>query len=75
MLNIRYNIKLVVERNEFTTNNFEYRLIENEVVRVDWTTVPKNNITLREGKIIKSQANNPGQNVDDFKLEFRYCKI
>ena len=71
MLNIRYNIRLVVERNEFITNNFEYRLLQNDVVMVDWTPTPKNNIPLLENIVIRSQANNPGQNVQDYKIEFR----
>jgi len=71
MLNIRYNIRLVVERNDFTTNNFEYRLLRNDVVRIDWTTAPKENIVLQEGVVINSQANNPGQHIQDYKIEFR----
>lgn len=71
MLNIRYNIKLIVEGNEYTTNNFEYRLLRNDIVVTDWTVVPKESAPLLENIVVMSLANNPGQNVDDYKLEFR----
>ena len=71
MLNIRYNIKLVVDNNEYTTNNFEYRLLQNDIEVVEWTSVPKTTDTIYPNVVIRSQANNPGQNVQDYKLEFR----